>query len=387
VSVVAFASGFVIVALTVIGVIYVLILPRAPTGIGRMSLLVIRVVHMAFRGMSRFSRTYEAKDAFLAPVAPVALVAQLLSWAGGLTVGYALMLVPTTHSFWLGFTQSLTSLFTVGAIHSGGRANVAIDITAGSTWVVIVALQIAYLPSLYSKFAHREGLITLLETRAGSPTWGPELLIRHHFAGITDSIGGLYEEWERWAAEVSESHTTYPILLYFRSPDPWLSWVVALLTVLDAAAIQMAVAPKTAPTNARMLLHTGFTTFQRLALSMGWEIEENPDPDTPIELTFEEFAHAVNLLTRFGPTPERSAEEAWPDFCGWRVNYEHSAYRLADYFTAPPAQWSGNRRHVSVEDIKLHMPPHQLLDREAGGLTPGAHGLVSEGRDQNRGLH
>lgn len=371
---VAYVAGLVIVALTVIGVIYVLILPRAPSGIGRLSLLVIRAVHMVFRALSRLATTYEAKDAILAPVAPVALVTQLLTWAGGLTIGFALMLVPTTHSLSLGLTQSLTALFTVGAIHIGGPANVAIDITSGATWVVIVALQIAYLPSLYSKFAHREGLVTLLETRAGSPTWGPELIVRHHFAGVSDSIGSLYEEWERWASEVSESHTTYPILLYFRSPDPWLSWVVGLLTVLDAAAIQRSVYPESGPANTRMLLHTGFTALQRLATSMGWRIDPNPGPDTPIELTFEEFAHAVDMLARFGPAPERSAEEAWADFRGWRVNYESAAYRLADYLTAPPAQWSGRRRHVRAEDITMHHPPHQLLDREAGTLTPGPHG-------------
>ena len=375
-NVLAFVVGIVVVGLTVVGVVSVLVLPRAPTGIGRLSLAVNRGTRLVFVGLSRLAKTYEAKDAILAPIAPVALITQLLTWAGGLALGFALMLVPTTHSLWFGLTQSVSALFTAGAIHSGGRANTIIDIAAGATWVVIVALQIAYLPSLYSKFAHREGLVTLLETRAGSPAWAPELLMRHHYAGIFDSLGALYEDWERWAAEVSESHTTYPILLLFRSPDPWLSWVVGLLAVLDAGAMQASLSPKSVPKGVRMFLHSGFTAFNRIAVSMGWQVDLDPSPDAPIQLTYEEFAQAVSMLSRFGFPMERTAEEAWPDFKGWRVNYESSAYRLADYLTAPPAQWSGTRRNVRVEDIQSHRPPHQLLDRDQGQLTPGPH-LIS----------
>jgi hypothetical protein len=376
VNIISFVGGLAIVALTIFGVISVLILPRAPSGIGRVSLLVIRAVHLVGVGLSRLSRRYEAKDAILALVAPVSLVVQLLTWAGGLAVGFALMFVPTTHSFSAGLAQSFTALFTVGAIHAGGRTNTVIDVTAGATWVVIVALQIAYLPSLYSKFTHRESLVTKLESRAGSPTWGPELLVRHHFLGVMDAMEGLYEQWETWAADVSESHTTYPILLYFRSPDPWLSWVVGLLTVLDCAALHMTVVPSTAPANTRMILQTGFTTFERLAASMGWEVDVNPEHDAPIELTYEEFADAVALCARFGLTPEVSAEAAWPEFRGWRVNYERAAYRLADYLTAPPAPWSGTRRHLRPNDITLHEPPHQMLDRATGELSTNARSQV-----------
>ncbi|HEV2426872.1 MAG TPA: hypothetical protein VGS61_01495, partial [Acidimicrobiales bacterium] len=249
-----------------------------------------------------------------------------------------------------------------------------------ATWVIVVALQIAYLPSLYSKYAHREGPVTILETRAGLPTWGPELLVRHHFLAVFDQLGPYYGEWERWAAEVSESHTTYPVLVYFRSSDPWLSWVIALLTVLDAAAIHMAVAPKGAPGEARLLLHTGFNVFNRVAASMGWPPPDAVGPETPVAIAEAEFASAVDILRRFGFPLECDAAAAWNDFRGWRVNYERSAYRLASYLTAPPAPWSGTRHGVRVEDVEAHRPPHQLLDRVQGGLTESAHAQVQQRR-------
>ena len=108
---------------------------------------------------------------------------------------------------------------------------------------MIVALQIAYLPALYSSFNRRESLVALLESRAGVPAWGPELLARHQLVGITDTLPDLYAAWEGWAADVAETHTTYPVLLLFRSPDPWYSWLLGLIAVLDAAAMQLALTP------------------------------------------------------------------------------------------------------------------------------------------------
>jgi hypothetical protein len=93
--------------------------------------------------------------------------------------------------------------------------------------------------------------------------------------------------------------------------------------------------------------------------SLGYPVDDDPDPDSPIQLTYEEFAGAVDKLALVGFPMERSAEEAWPQFRGWRINYEASAYRLADAFTAhhsrrgrgragtcAPASWSRVVRRI-----------------------------------------
>src|ERR1017187_5599794 len=96
-------------------------------------------------------------------------------------------------------------------------------------------------------------LHTALSARAGVPSWGPELLARTHYAlgsgGSTiHTLPDLYAQWERWAADVAESHTTYLPLTRFRSPKPLSSWVTALLAVLDSAALYLALSPQKAPT-------------------------------------------------------------------------------------------------------------------------------------------
>ncbi|MGH9020700.1 MAG: hypothetical protein ACRDV0_06730 [Acidimicrobiales bacterium] len=364
-NVACFVVGLLVTLVTIANVLFTMVLPRRPMGIERLSLEVNRAVRLVFLGLSRLVKSYEAKDAVLAPTATVALVAQLLSWAGGLVLGFGLMLVATTHSFGSALLQALTAEFTVGAVHVGGAANLGIDITIGAIWVVIVALQIAYLPTLYGAFNRRESLVSLLESRAGVPAWGPELLARHQMVGIADTLPDLYAKWEEWSADVAESHTTYPVLLLFRSPEPWYSWVLGVLAVLDAAAMHYALDPDAASSQARLCLRMGFTLFNRIAATLGWPVDLDPNPEGPIDLTYEEFEAAVATLAELGFPMTRSAAEAWPHFRGWRVNYESVAYRIADRVTAPPAPWSGTRRHLRVETVGPRRPPQ----REPGSQT------------------
>jgi len=362
---VLFAVGLVIVLLTSASVLFTIVLPREPRGFERLSLAVNRAVQVSFHALARLARTYEGKDALLAPIAPVALVVQLMFWAAFFIVGYAFMLEGTTHAWSSALAQAAGALFTVGTINLSGAANSAVDIAAGGTWVVIVALQIAYLPALYGAFNRRESLVAMLESRAGLPAWGPEVLARHQLVGITDTLPDFYSAWEEWSADLAESHTTYPVMLLFRSPQPWFSWLVGLLAVLDGAAMHLALAPSTASSQARLCLRMGFTAINRMAKVLGWEVDPDPSPEGPIALTFEEFDQAVEMLRHVGFPMERSAEEAWPEFRGWRVNYETAAYRLADRLTAPPAPWSGSRRHLRSGPVAPRRPPQRapgLLD-------------------------
>jgi hypothetical protein len=368
-----FALGLLIVIFTSASVLFTIVLPREPRGFERLSTFANRMVRDAFIALSRLARTYEGKDALLAPTAPVALVAQLAFWAGCFIVGYALMLEGTTNSLVSSLAQASGAVFTVGTINLSGRPNEAVDIAAGATWVVIVALQIAYLPALYQAFNRRESLVAMLESRAGVPAWGPEVLARHQLVGIIDTLPDFYASWEEWAADLAESHTTYPVMLLFRSPDPWFSWLVGLLAVLDGAAMHLALAPSSASSQSRLCLRMGFTSLNRIAKVLRWEVDPDPNPEGPIDLSFEEFNEAVEMLRRVGFPIERTAEDAWPDFRGWRVNYETVAYRLADHLTAPPAPWSGTRRHLRSGVVAPRRPPQRspgILDSRPEVVIP-----------------
>src|SRR5262249_20265591 len=123
----------------------------------------------------------------------------------------------------------------------------AIDLLAAVSGLIVIALLIGYLPVLYSAFNRRETTVSMLESRAGQPAWGPEILWRHQRIGIMDSMPEFYARWEEWCADVAESHSTYPVLLFFRSPHHLRSWLTGLIAVLDSAAMYMALCPASAP--------------------------------------------------------------------------------------------------------------------------------------------
>ena len=202
----------------------------------------------------------------------------------------------------------------------------------------------------------------MLTSRAGEPAWGPEILIRHQLVGITDALPDFYASWEQWAAEVSESHVSYPVLLLFRSPDPWSSWILSLLSVMDAAAMHLALQPQSAPSQARMCLRMGYVALRRISSSLGWQFDDDPLPDGPIELTETEFAAAVAFLDETGFLIERDVAAAWPHFRGWRVNYEDLAYRWANRVVAPVAPWSGTRPGIAGGPVAPRRPSHRAPD-------------------------
>ena len=219
----------------------------------------------------------------------------------------------------------MSSLFTLGYAEPAGAVPAAIVFAAAATGLVIVTLQIAYLPTLYGAFNRRETEVALLDARAGVPSWGPELLARTHYAlgsGVStlDTLPELYAQWERWAADVAESHTAYLPLVWFRSPRPLSSWVTGLIAVLDSAALFLALSPTSAPVvPARLCLRSGFLCFNQIARVMGSTVPEEADEADPvgrISLTYPDFLDAVARMRELDFPIERAPARAWPDFAG-----------------------------------------------------------------------
>jgi len=314
---------------------------------GRIGLLyktVGRTVDSFFRLAVRRLAGFERRDRVLAFQAPVVLAGMLIAWLIAFLTGFGLLLWPIVGNLAAALRESGSSLLTLGFASTSGGGPTAIDFLAGATGLIVVALQIAYLPTLYGAFNRRETEVTLMAVRAGQPAWGPELLARSRFTITTEELPNFYRQWERWAADVAESHSSYPILLRFRSPHPMASWLIALLAVMDSAALFSAVAPDELPIQGRLCLTMGFRCLRQLADTLGWPYDEDPRPDAGIALTRQEFDQGIQRLQSVNFQMQRTPDEAWPHFQGWRVNYEALAYRLAYALDVVPAAWSGPRR-------------------------------------------
>ena len=362
---IAAALGVAIVLSTLMSVVTALVLPRL--GSSRIQLYVGRTMISLFSRISHRFATYEARDRFLALQAPLYLIVVLATWLTALLIGFALTLWPFMHDGGLvhALTVSGSSLFTLGFAVEPGVAPRLLVFCAAAGGLTIVALQIAYLPVLYGAFNRREVLVTMLDSRAGSPAWGPELLARHELVDNVHNLSTLYQRWEEWAADVAETHASYPVLLWFRSPHPDRSWVVGLLAVMDAAALQLATQPLQAPSEARAFLRMGYMCLRELGRVVGLPFDSDPRPEDPIQLTEASFNDAIDHLTQVGWPMGRDAAQSWIHFRGWRVNYESLAYRLADAVNAPPALWAGPRRNLPPSLQPPERPPHREPSAEA----------------------
>ena len=353
-----FAVGVAALVVTFATVMDTLIVPRATAP--RLTVTVFRLVRGAFLLVTDRIRSYRARDRVAALNGPALLVVLLLVWVALIYLSFALMFWPFAGSFPRALVTTGSSMFTLGFVAPAGTGPTLLVFLCAMSGLVIVALQIAYLPTLYAAFNRRETLVTMLEFLGGAPAWGPEILVRHELIDNNERLGWLYERWTEWAADVSESHTTYPVLLYFRSPNPYRSWLGSLLAVMDAAALHQSLSPISAPASARPLLRMGYVALAELARSVHVQVNPDPDPADPIQLPRAEFDRAVELLAAVGWAAERDPEEAWRHFRGWRVNYEDAAYGLAYHLDTVPAPWSGPRRAGRDEVIRPARPAHRV---------------------------
>jgi hypothetical protein len=319
------------------------------------------LVDGAFQLATAPIKNFKRRDRVLAGQAPAVLLVQLIAWLGIFFIGFSLLLWPFLHTgITTAFTTAGPALWFIGNSDVSGAGERTIQDIASFTGLVTITLQIAYLPTLYSAFNRRETDIALLNARAGVPSWGPELLARTHYAlgsgsSTIDTLPDLYAQWERFAADIAESHTTYLPLVRFRSPRPLSSWVTALLAVLDSAALYLALSPERAPAvPARLCLRSGFVCLAEIATAMRLKVDESPDPDAGISLTYSDFEDAVARMQEVAFPIDRETKDAWPDFVGWRVNYEQAAYAIAYAIDAVPAFWSGPRRrpHSPIAPIR-----------------------------------
>lgn len=354
-----FAAGICLVLETGSSVFKYLMVPRGTRSV--LTSVVARSVLAAFRLAADRISDLRRKERLMAYGAPTFLVAMLGTWLAGLLLGYALILLPFCGSSpGLALRVAGSSLFTLGIAVPPGHGPDAIVFAAAASGLAVLAALISYLPVMYAAFNRRETLVTMLEALAGSPPWGPELLARQALIGNIGYLPRLYERWTEWAADITESHTAYRNLAYFRSPDPTSSWLISLLAVLDAAALHLALCPESAPAEARPLLRVGYIAVRRLARQFGLPANDDPRPSDPLVLTRAEFDEAVTWLRDVDWGVERDADAAWPHFRGWRVNYESAAYALALFLDLPPALWSGERRDARRRAEPPGRPPHRI---------------------------
>jgi len=249
-EILAAVFGAAIIFIVLLDAFETIVLPRRVPRRVRLTRLFYRYTWRPWSAAARLLPPGKRRETYLSFFGPLSLLLLLSVWAAGLIVGFAIMhlalgsainVADRSANFGTDLYLSGTTFFTLGlgdVIPSTPFTRALTVIEAGMGFGFL-ALVIGYLPVLYQSFSRREVNITLLDARAGSPPTAAELLRRHNTAQGLDALQRLLRDFERWAAELLESHISYPVLAYFRSQHVNQSWLGALTTLLDASALVM----------------------------------------------------------------------------------------------------------------------------------------------------
>ncbi len=340
--VLVFILGVWLVLRTLVSATVSFVLPRsAPDPITRVVFLAIRRI---FDLRTSRVQTYAERDRAMALYAPISLLALPPVWLLLVGCGFSAM-------FWASgvgspeaaFKVSGSSLLTLGFATVDSLGATLLAFIEASIGLVLVALLIAYLPTMYAAFARRETAVTLLEVRAGSPPSAIEMFLRYQRIHNLGDMGDLWATWEVWFADVEESHTSLAALSFFRSPQPDRSWVTAAGTILDAAALAASTLDIPHDPRADLCIRAGYVALHRISDFFGIPYNATPQLGDPISITRAEYDAACAELAAGNVPLKADREQAWRDFMGWRVNYDTSLLALAGLTMAPYAMWSSDR--------------------------------------------
>jgi len=337
-----FLLGLAIVAGTLFSAIRTFVLPRSAND--PLTRIVFLILRRIFRIFARRSRPYAERDRIMAFYAPVGLLTLPPTWLSLVLIGYMGMFWATGIEPWpRAFRVSGSSLLTLGFEPVEGLFQTILAISEAALGLILVALLIAYLPTMYSAFSRREAAVTMLEVRAGAPPSAVEMISRVHRLARLDRLTEVWVAWEAWFVDIEESHTSLAALVFFRSPQPDHSWVTAAGAVLDAAALVASTVNVPRDTRADLCIRAGYLALRRISDFFRIPYDPSPARDDPISVTRQEFDEACERLASQGVPLKPDREQAWRDFSGWRVNYDTVLIALARLTMAPEAPWSSDR--------------------------------------------
>lgn len=339
----AIILGTLLVFFTLFSAIRTLVLPRAIQG--RIANFTFAAVRGLFRIPLRWSNSYAYRDQVMAYYAPVAILSLLPMWLILVTIGY-------TGIFWgLGipswydaFLLSGSSLLTLGFARADNFIQLNLVYSEATIGLLLIALLIAYLPTMYAAFQRRESAVALLEVRAGDPPSAVEMLLRFNRIHGLKQLHETWQSWENWFVDLQESHTSLSMLVFFRSPQARHSWITASGTVLDAAALSLSTLDTPHDFQADLCLRAGYLALRHIADFFKVPYNPNPRAGDPISITREEFNQVYDQLAAQDLPVKYNQDQAWRDFAGWRVNYDQVLLALAELTLAPEAPWSSDRK-------------------------------------------
>lgn len=349
------AAGLWLVVAVLLSAVRTVVVPRGerPVLTAFVFLSVRRMMDPALRRGSP-----QRREQLLRRYAPLSLVALAGSWGALVIIGFTPLHWAIGDLGWIDALQvSGSSLTTLGFLSADPAPARLVEIAEAFIGLGLVGLLISFLPAIYAAYSQREQLVAQMASRAGEPPSVATFLVRMQRIRGIDDLDDTWDAWESWFAQVEETHTSYPALVYFRSGEH-RSWLTASGCLLDSAAMFMSAVdlPLSAP--AALCLRSGFLCLREIADQFLLPYDPHPSPDAPISVQRAEFDACWDELAEAGVPLVADRDQAWRDWAGWRVNYDAVLLGLVGLVEPPPAPWSSDRarpqpRHVLRQVVAL----------------------------------
>lgn len=350
--IVLFCIGVCCILAALLDAFQTVILPRRAVGRFRITQVFYDVTWRPWSHLAGRVRNARKRETAFSYYGPLSLLLLIVIWAGALIMGFACILNSLRYPFAdplhprVGFASDVylsgTTLFTlgIGDITPHSTAARMVVVLESGIGLGFLAMMIGYFPVLYSAFSRREVTISLLDARAGSPPTAAELMRRHAFQGGSEALNALLVEWERWSAELLESHISYPLLCYFRSQHSNQSWLGALTSILDVCALMIAGVQDHAARQAQLT----FAMARHALVDLTQVFAQKPLQNTEDRLPPERFEVLHQRLSESGIKVCRDAE-SMERLKEMRSLYEGYAAALSRYFRMPLPPWVTEHPH------------------------------------------
>ncbi len=328
-------------ALAVRSAVRTIVVPRGVPD--RLSRAVFRALDAPTAWRAERASSSGQLDRRTAGLAVSLLLALLVAWLSAIWLaGAGMQWALGGGSAGRAFAASASALTTLGVLSGSGDASVAAYVEA-VLGVGLLALVIGYLPSLYAAFSRREALVTKLAMRTGLPPAGPVILRRlWRPAGPQTVLSETWQAWEDWFVDLSESHTSFPVLAFFRSPQTAKSWITAAGAILDAAALALAAVDGDWGPETANCLHAGIVSLRHVADFHGIPYQSDV-ADATIALTKHEVIAACHELRAAGLPVVTDLDAAYDRFRARRATYDDLVLAICAFVYAPPAPWSSDK--------------------------------------------
>lgn len=350
-QVVTMLLGILCLLIVLLDAFQTIILPRRAAGRLRLTRIFYILTWSPWRFVALRIHHPRKRETALSFYGPLSLIFLLVVWACGMVFGFSLIYRSLGSPFndasqHIGYLSDLyvsgTTFFTLGLGDVTPRAEIARVLTTceAGTGFGFLAVVMGYFPVLYGAFSRREVSISLLDARAGSPPTAAELMRRHSFDGAENALASLLSEWERWSAELLESHISYTLLCYFRSQHTNQSWLGALTSILDTSALLISGVRGHEARQAQLT----FAMARHALVDLAQVFNLDPSQNIPDRLPRDRYEQLYQLLCQAGVSVCRDGQ-SYERLRDMRALYEGYAAALSEYLCMPLPPWIAAQPH------------------------------------------